>query len=163
MLLYAGLHETPLAPAMLVLDAAFIGLGGREAILAIQRIYSALEAATDEEGLKEASVVLETELSGALADAIMAVLIWGARRGGKSLRENFGLNLQDALQEVRPSSSGPFKTFRKKRKPAQPAKPIGESRPTHGTPKHDATAFNSARAWESAPDTIEARFNQQLI
>jgi len=59
--------------------------------------------------------------------------------------------------------------FRLLRRPVEvmrsgpPRKPIDATRPRHGTPEHDATAFNQARDFELAPDTVEARFNQQLV
>lgn len=47
--------------------------------------------------------------------------------------------------------------------PAAEKKPIDSSRPQHFAAAHDATAFNQAAAWESDPNTIEARFNQNLV
>lgn len=42
-------------------------------------------------------------------------------------------------------------------------KPITPDRPEHGTTKHDAAAYNQAKAWENDPNTVEARFNQALV
>lgn len=41
-------------------------------------------------------------------------------------------------------------------------KPIDKTRPKHGTPAHDATAFNEAKRLEASPEHGNAAFNQQL-
>lgn len=55
-------------------------------------------------------------------------------------------------------------------RPAEPAAsagtralPIDSTRPVHGSPAHDATAFNQARAWQNDPASQHVRFNQELV
>lgn len=72
-----------------------------------------------------------------------------------------------------PSASGPGQASAAAEKPAaasgkdpvpaQDAKPIDSTRPQHGTTSHDATAFNQAKAWKADPNTVESRFNQNLV
>lgn len=68
------------------------------------------------------------------------------------------------IEEILKDTKGLEETIKELEKAAKfPRKPIDATRPQHGTVKHDATAFNKAKAWEKDAATIQARFNQDLV
>jgi hypothetical protein len=89
-----------------------------------------------------------------------AFITWAATRGLKATVSGGKVVLRrgkDVIKEA--EARGLAQEFNK----AVAKKPIDGTRPQHGTPSHDATSYNKAKAWEKDPSTVEARFNQDLV
>ncbi|MGH8018472.1 MAG: hypothetical protein ACREIA_09310, partial [Opitutaceae bacterium] len=145
--------------AALVADVATLGNGGGLAVRAANvgvRVARAVDKAND--AYETVNTIIETgqvvangdsaEISRAVVTAVVEQVVGGGK-GKHDVDINANAVSAKKLDGVDP-------------KAAPSAKPIDDSRPQHGTPEHDATAFNEAKKMESQSGNSDARFNQTL-
>ena len=111
---HALVHETPAAPAAWLVDATFLGLGGRDLIISITNIYLAVKDICNERDLRQAADDVASELSGPASGALVNLLLWGLGRTAGRVKQKY--ELDPSLVILCTNPFWPFHWLRKKKK-----------------------------------------------
>lgn len=98
---YAGLHATPAAPFLAIVDVYMLGDGAADMGNALWQLYLDLDSATTEKELDEASKGLSKQLSGPVADALVKALLLGGGKAAATFNKRYKVEIdQDALRRI---------------------------------------------------------------